>query len=478
MRFLFVGKAITARVSRRARYYSQSSGSSRRTIHSKLSMPSGRMATTIGLTAAILLLAGCGSSASFQSEAQITASLHEVQAYPSDSFVDSVGVVTHLTYTDTNYYLEWPTVFNDLQDLGVRHLRDGYYDWSPGALFYSEHRQLASAGIKTNYVIPFDTLTTPASVASVASQALDMEAVEAPNECDVAGDCGATQAQGMANMLSFLSTVQESGEAGSVPVFGPSFAAYTSYSQVGNLASRMNYNNLHVYFGGRNPGSSGWGGADAEGNAYGSIPFWLNMASEDAPNLPVMITESGYMMFPEAQQYAIPPATGASSIPRTLLLAYTHGVKRTYLYELLDEVSSPGYGLIDGNMNPKPAFRAVQNLIANLWDEGASFTPGKLSCSLTGGGSTLQQALFQKRDGSFWLVLWLEQSSYDEVNLKQAPVTPQTVTLKLGGNSTVANIGTIETSGNMIWRSTNPPASTVAIPVSDLVTIVKILPSN
>ncbi len=53
-----------------------------------------------------------------------------------------------------------------------------------------------------------------------------------------------------------------------------------------------------------------------------------------------------------------------------------HGVKRTYLYELLDEVSSPGYGLIDENMNPKPAFLAVQNLIANLWDKGPSFTPG------------------------------------------------------------------------------------------------------
>jgi hypothetical protein len=305
-----------------------------------------------------------------------------------------------------------------------------------------------------------------------------MEAVEAPNECDIAGDCGSTAAQSMANMLAFLPTVDVSGTTTNVPVFGPSFATYTSYAQVGNLASEMTDNNLHVYFGGRNPGSPGWGGLDAEGHSYGSIPFWLDMANQDAPNIPVNITETGYMMFTQPQQYTIPPSTGASYIPRTLLLAYKQGVKRTYMYELLDEVSSPGYGLIDGNMNPKPAFLAVQNLIANLWDKGSSFTPGTLSYSLTGGGSTLEQVLFQKRDGSFWLVLWLEQSSYDEVNLVQTPVTPENVTLQVGGNYVVTNIGTIENTGNMSWISTNPAAATETISVSDAVTIVKILPSN
>jgi len=400
-----------------------------------------------------------------------------VQAYPSDSFVDSIGVGTHMTYTDTNYYLEWPTVFYDLQWLGVRHVRDGYYNFPAGTPYVAEHQQLASAGIKTDYVMPYNTATTSATVASIARQVDDMEAVEAPNECDLAGDCGSTAAQSMANMLAFLPIVDASGSAVGVPVLGPSLANYTAYAQVGNLASEMTDNNLHVYFGGRNPGSQGWGGFDAEGNSYGSIPFWLDMANEDAPNVPVMITETGYVMVPQPQPYNIPPATGASYIPRTLLLTYAAGVKRTYIYELLDEVSSPGYGLIDGNMNPKPAFLAVQNLIANLWDEGPSFTPGKLAYSLTGGGSTLKQLLFQKRDGSFWLVLWLEQSSYDEINLVETPVTPQTVTLTLNNNYAVTNIGAIGTTGNMTWISTNAAAPSQSILVSDQVTIVKILPN-
>jgi hypothetical protein len=437
------------------------------------------MAIAVVMTGATLMLTGCQASlSSFQAETQSSkTSLPQVQAYQSDSFVDSIGVVTHLTYTNTNYYLEWPTVFSDLQSLGVRHLRDGYYDWTPGTPFFAEHQQLASAHIKTDYVIPYNTSTTPAAVESIASQVGDMEAIEAPNECDVAGNCGSTATESVDNMLSFMPTVDAAGSVANVPVFGPSFANYTAYSQVGNIASQMTDNNLHVYFGGRNPGSSGWGGLDAEGNAYGSIPFWLNMASEDAPNVPVNITETGYMMFTTPQQYTIPPGTGASYIPRTLLLAYAQGVKHTYMYELLDEVSSPGYGLIDGNMNPKPAFLAVQNLIANLWDEGPSFTPGTLAYSLTGGGSTLKQILFQKRDGSFWLAVWLEQSSYDEVNLVETPVTPENVTLQLNSNYVVTNIGTINTSGNMNWTSTNPAASTESITVSDQVTLVKILPN-
>ncbi len=439
------------------------------------------MALQLALCAIALMLAACQAQfVSSQSEAQSPgpssgAQATGTQAYQADSFVDSVGVDTHLAYTDTNYYSAWATVFQDLQSLGVRHIRDGYYNWPEGMPYFAEHQQLASAGIHTDYLIPYDASTTPATVQSIAQQLGDAEAVEAPNECDVAGDCGSTAAESMANMLSFLPTVMASGEAATVPVLGPSFSTSTPYSQVGNLASEMTENNLHVYFGGRNPGSSGWGGADAEGNAYGSIPFWLDMANEDGPNKPVVITETGYMMFPQPQQYTIPPATGASYIPRTLFLAYMNGVKRTYLYELLDEISSPGYGLIDGNMNPKPAFTAVKNLIANLSDQGPSFTPGKLDYSLSGGDSTLKQVLFQKRDGSFWLVLWLEESSYDEVNLVETPVTAQNVTLQVNGKPQIASVGTIDNTGNLNWISTNLPASTGTISVSDGVTIVKIL---
>ncbi|MGH9563564.1 MAG: RICIN domain-containing protein, partial [Terracidiphilus sp.] len=264
--------------------------------------------------------------------------LPQVQALQADTLVDSIGVGLHMTYTDTNYFSQWPTVLADLQRLGVRHVRDGFYNFPAGTPYVAEHQQLKSAGIKTIYVMPINNSTTPALVASIAKQVGDMESVEGPNECDLPGDCGTTQALGMANMLAFMPTVDAAGAAAGVPVIAASFSQYPAFSQVGNMSSEMAYNNLHVYYNGRYPGNSGWFCSDAQGNGCWGLPFWLDMAHEDAPAMPVDMTETGYMMVDNPQQDQIPMSTGASYIPRTVLLAYMRGIHRTWLYEFLDEV--------------------------------------------------------------------------------------------------------------------------------------------
>ena len=397
------------------------------------------------------------------------------QASPADSFVDSIGIGTHLTYGNTLYYTAWPQVFEDLQELGVRHIRDGYFNPNWGPPFTTRHQQLEQAHIRTDYVIPYDSSITAQSIERLASVVPDMELLEAPNECDVAGNCGATQAESISDMLSFLPTVQAAGWALHVPVIGPSYAAFASYALVGNVASDINYSNLHVYFGGRYPGSHGWGGFDVQGNSYGSLPFWLDQANIEGPGLRTVITETGYLSFPgQPTPYTIPLSVEASYIPRTYLLAYMHGVGRTYQYELLEDPNSPGYGMIDSNLTKRPAYYAIQNLIANLSDPGPSFTPGSLQYSLQGGDSTLNRLVFQKRDGSFWMLLWLEQSSYDTVNQVSTPVTPQKVTLTLGGGYVAPNVGRFDSTGHLTWSSTS--GSVVPLTVSDQITMVKILP--
>lgn len=399
-----------------------------------------------------------------------------MQASQADSFVDSIGVVTHLTYTDTPYYTSWPQILGALETLGVRHIRDGFYPWSQGSPFYSEHQQLKQAGIKTDYVIPYNEWTTAEQIQQFAPQVQDMEAIEAPNECDVAGNCGNSVSNSVNNMLSLLPVLDTAGNNLGVPVLGPSFTQPATYPTVGNIASEMNYNNLHVYFGGRNPGSAGWGGPDAEGNDYGSFSFWLDQGNVDAPSVPTMVTETGYMSFQNgAIPFTVPNKVEEMYIPRTLLLAYQAGIRRTYMYELLEEVSSPGYGILNGDLSPKPAYTAVENLIANLSDKGPSFTPGKLRYSIQGGGSSLQQMLFEKRDGTFWLVLWLEQSSFNPATYTSTPVTPQQVTLNLDPAYEVANTGTFHVSGNLGWSNTTQSGS-IPITVSDQITMIKILP--
>jgi len=168
------------------------------------------------------------------------------QALQADSFVDSVGVAAHLAYDNTPYYTAWPQVLSKLQSLGVRHIRDGFYNWPSSSPYIAEHQALATSGIKCTYVIPLDNTTTPQIVQSFASNVQDLEAVEAPNECDAGGNCGGGGSTGVNNVVAFLPTVYAAGQALHVPVLGPSFTVDWSYRTAGNIASQITYNNLHV----------------------------------------------------------------------------------------------------------------------------------------------------------------------------------------------------------------------------------------
>ena len=70
------------------------------------------------------------------------------------SFINQIGVVTHLSYTDTPYYTNFPQIVSALQTLGVHHIRDGYYPWPAASPIVQNHQQLASAGITFERVPP------------------------------------------------------------------------------------------------------------------------------------------------------------------------------------------------------------------------------------------------------------------------------------------------------------------------------------
>ncbi len=386
--------------------------------------------------------------------------------------MNQIGVVTHLSYTDTLYYTDFPQILSALQTLGVHHIRDGYYPWPATNPIVQNHQQLASAGITTDYVIPYDPTTTPAAIEQFASEVGDVESLEAPNECDTSGACGSSPIQ---DVVSFLPMIDVAAAQLNVPAVGPSFALQASYPAAGNLAALMTVNNLHIYFGGRNPGSDGWGAEDIEGNSYGSFDYWLNMAAADGPGLGAEITETGYMAYPTTSTpYTLPESVEASYIPRTLLLAFKDGFEKTFLYELIDEVSSPGYGLLRSDLSPKPAFTAVQNLIATLSDNGPGFTPGSLPYTISGGDSNLNQLLLEKSDGSFWLVLWLEESSWDPVNCVPTAVTPENIGIELSNSYHTTTDYQFDSSGNVTQFNQPMNGSGTSLTVTDQVSVVEI----
>jgi hypothetical protein len=406
-----------------------------------------------------------------------------MQAQQADAFVGSIGVGTDLTYPGV-YQNSWSYALQDLQNLGVRHIRDGYFTNNSCSQCISEHQALHQSGIGANYVIPYSSSTTAQDIETLSSQVQDMESIEAPNECDNGTSCGSNPTTGVNNMLAFLPTLDQAGSALGIPVIGPSFLDYdyAEYSNVGNLSSEMTYNNLHIYFGGMNPGTPPWGNYDQLGNGYDTFPFGLDQAYIDGPNVPVWLTESGYIETPttDSQEY-VPQDVAASYVPRTLLLAFQAGFRRAFLFQLVTDPSwgQDDYGLVnpDSTLSPRPAYVAVQNLIANLSDPGASFTPNQLPVSITvagGADPNLKEVLLQKRDGSFWLILWREVSSWDASSDTYIPVQPDNVTVTVDSSYQIPNVLQFDDTGNVTTTSLQGPSSE-SWSVSDQLTIFKIL---
>jgi hypothetical protein len=387
-------------------------------------------------------------------------------------------VVTHLSYTDTAYYSNFPQILGSLQALGIRHVRDGYYPWAANDPVVLRHQEFAAAGIKTNYVVPFNTSTTPDSIAALAGAVQDMEALEASNECDDPGNCGGDSATGVKNVVSFLPMLSTAAKNLNVPLYGPSFIDPSSYAAAGDLSNQITMNNLHVYFGGRNPGSMGWGDPDPKGNAYGSLDFWIDQGHLNAPDAPTVITETGYLTYPSTSTpYTIPESVQASYVPRTLLLAFKHGIRRTYMYELLDEVSSPAYGLLRADMTPRPGFTALKNLMSILGDSATTpFTPSKLQFELSGGDSSLNHMLFQKQDGTYLLVMWLEQPSWDPAIAQPISVNAQNINLQLTSSNSISAGYQFDTDGNAKSFTPSGSGDTSTFSVSDQLTILQISP--
>jgi len=389
-----------------------------------------------------------------------------VAAQSADALVDSVGINVHLNYTDTPY-VNFSNVESGLQSLGVRHIRDGLTATS-WAGFYSEHNQLGQLGIKSVFIT--DVGQTASLLESYPAQmSLCFEGYEAPNEYDNRGI--AAWAAPLKAQLALNKTAIGS-MATAYPIYGPSLVSSGSFATLGNVAQYFNYGNLHNYPGGNNPGTTGWGGADAEGNGYGGLAWQMDLLNLTSPDLPVVTTETGYYNTVTKGGNGVPEAISAVYLPRLLLTQWAAGIERTYLYELVSE-GGQDYGLFRADWSAKPGFYAVSNLLNMLSDPGTTYTPAPLPMGLTGGDSNLRHMLFGKRDGSYYLAVWLEESSYNLNTLTATTVAPETVTVQLPIGATVTD-NVWDNTGN-VTASTTTVAGPMTLTVTDKLQIVKIV---
>ena len=384
-------------------------------------------------------------------------------AKSADAFVDSVGVNVHLHDSDT-LYAQFDSVETALTNLGVRHIRDGLIDttWTP---YYDRLNELGSLGIKstliTNPAESNDLLTGyPQRVSD------SFEAYEGPNEYDASGDpnWAATLNSFMARLYG---AVKSNPNTARFPVFGPSLTQPGSYPQVAASAPFFDDANLHNYFGGRNPGTPGWGN-----NGYGSIGWNLALVQSAWPCKPIVTTETGYLNDLSNPQ-GIPEQISGRYLPRVLFEQWNHGIEKTFIYQLLEEGSQfpdNSFGLVHSDFTPKPGYTAIENLLHLLSDPGPAVALGSLDYSLSGNLGNIHHTLLEKRNGVFYLAVWVEAPAYDVNAKKILPVATQTVTLQFKQTETVKSY-VLDDEGGMT-ASTLGSGQTQTISVNDRVTVL------
>jgi hypothetical protein len=359
------------------------------------------------------------------------------QARSADTFVDSIGVNTHLRYIDTVYSKYADLIKPKLQELGVRHIRDGGNDSS----FFRKLNELAALGIKSTLIMEpsFGQNIYPTNVVDVIKKALpSVEAVEGPNEWDIHPDFKYKEQafpQGLRLYQDELyAAVKGDSTTTSLPVLMPSLAFATNATRLGSLAS-ADLGNMHSYTGGNMP-------------TYNLdtmvIPYIQQVTGV---NKGIMATETGWHNATsdlKAPHPGVSELAAAKYASRLCLEYFNRGIQRAFFYELINQRQSSkqeqNFGLLRNNGSEKPAYTALKDLIALLQDPGPSFMPQTLNYRLEGSLKNIHHTLLQKRDGRFYLLLWQEAPSFNLITKVDQYVAPQSVTLFLDAPMRAANI--------------------------------------
>lgn len=385
----------------------------------------------------------------------------------AETVADSVGVNVHLHYHDT-VYGDFPLVQRLLVQLGVKHVRDGLLDtkWQP---YYERFTQLGEDGIKGTFIAgPGTSSAVLTDWPSRVGKAF--ESFEAPNEFDNSHD--PHWAETMNAFLSRLhDAVRSDPRTAAFPIIGPSTINAADSLLVQPAGAFFDFNNLHNYFGGRNPGTPGWGA-----NGYGSIDANIAAIERAWPSKRLVTTETGYTTDREAPQ-GIPENIEGRYMPRVVLEQLMHGIERTYFYELIDESQAKGgeraFGLARSDGSAKPAYLALQSLLRIVADPGPMPSLKDLNYSLAGASPQVHHFLMQRRNGTYDLAVWQEVPAYDVNRKSVIPVADEKVVFRSPQKFRSAALWQFQESGDAT-RKALPSGTEIPITVTDRLTILEL----
>ncbi len=392
----------------------------------------------------------------------------------ASTFVQSLGINTHLGFPSTVYYGHSQNVISALQYLGINTIRDEPPGYNHDPTTTAANDAVAAAGVQLDALLvgngPVDITDTIAETAAF-EQAYpgSIAAIEGPNEINAWPITyeGITDnyAAGVQVTQDLWTAVHSNPSLEAVPVYALTLSygitgVAAGEEQLGDLAPYVTYGNAHIY--------------DCCNVWQGNMLQWLPILKQDTPGMPMVITETGYTTTPSH----VDELSAAKYNLNTLLENALNGIVRTYLYELVDENSSvtdtnvqDHFGEFHNDWTPKTGATAIHNLTTILKSAGSGTASTALNYSVSGLPTTGHSFLLGSST-AFDLAVWIDATVYDPTNAVDIAAPAYPVTINLG--ATFANVAVYDPMIGTTPIATYNNVSTLSISVIDHPLIVQV----
>lgn len=437
-----------------------------------------------------------------------------VVPFSADAFVDSVGIVSHIGFSDTPYAQNWgkqdrtQSTGDLLADLGVRHVREGIPNptYQPYSLYvrprlaqlYRDYgiRTLSIVDRRVNGILAPDQIDAYLDDYATSAVNLDgqrvpirefLEAIEGPNEYDMHNQQSARDPDWAKNLKNYQSAlyqkVKQRSQLAQMPVIMPSLI-YTQYcnSDLGSMANSLDYGNLHPY----------------PNYPYFSVPtsslgWHLSAGRSCFSNKSIYVTETGYLSGTNGISDRTIAKYMSVLLPEYFLRPQ---VKRTYLYSLIDTLPERDrWGLISARrsgqvingrdqftLTPKPSYYAIQSLLGLLkegeWDKDQkkwivpTVNLKPVDIVVDQKQDSTHYLLLQKSTGDYFLLLWQQIESFNPTAGNFEPSRDE-VRVSLPEGYQFQSLYQYDDSFKLQGTPLTKPTNRMAVQVPDSITVLQ-----
>ena len=328
-------------------------------------------------------------------------------------FLDSLGVNIHANYND-GAYARLDRVAQDLEYLGIYHVRTHE---GRGVVPFESYAQLAAWGLRFDFIALPNRIDETLDFAArlMKEKPGSVASIEGFNEINnerfsYNGLKGLDAA--LAAQRELYAKVKANSELADLPVIyftgGEMFSGGEKVSDLSGLADMAN---VHAY----------------NHNALqprNSIVRALDFYSGSAAQLPYVNTEFGNFTLPKGWPEGKPfwahftalgvdEATQAKIVLNSFFEGAQLGVRRSYVYELLDEKPDPEqklsefhYGLFTFDHEPKASAKALRNLTRFLRGTASKKPGSAIQANAVNIPDGIGRITIRRADGGLIIALW------------------------------------------------------------------------